>query len=356
MRVLDPGAGTGEFLASVADREPGCELFGWDVDEGVLGFARRSVPNADLDVRDALAPYEGEGFDLIVGNPPYFQFRADPVIRERFAPVISGRPNIFALFFQASIEALKPGGRLAFVVPPSMNNGAYFEGLRRFVTATCSIDFLEIAKGAHLFEGAQTSVQLIVLTKGGAGEGHVFARNCAESGFARTIFAEDPDALAAAFEGRSSLHDLGFEASTGTVVWNQAKDRLRARPGPGTVPLIWARNIRGGTLELGGLPNRKQYVLATRPQRGPAILVNRVVGTVGTGSIRCAFVDEAFEFAGENHTNVITARDPDSNADWDHLLEALMSPGTAERVRLLTGNTQISATELTHLLPLDRPA
>lgn len=356
MRVLDPGVGTGEFLRSVLDREPGCEAFGWDVDQRILGFAGESVPEANLEMRDALDPYQGEMFDLIVGNPPYFQFRANPEIKSRFSQVISGRPNIFALFFQSAIEALADGGRIAFVVPPSMNNGAYFEGLRRYITDNCSIDQLEIAGSPHLFTGAQTAVQIIVLTKGPPGTNHTFTRRCPESAFTRTIFAEDPTTFERAFDGRLSLFELGFEASTGTVVWNQARDRLRSRPGPGTVPLVWARNLRDGKLDLGNTAGRKQYVLTDRRQRGPAIVVNRVVGTVGSGLVRAARIPDGFEFAGENHTNVITARDScEETVDWDHLLEALMSQATGQRIRLLTGNTQMSATELTHLLPLDPP-
>ena len=38
---------------------------------------------------------------------------------------------------------------------------------------------------------------------------------------------------------------------------------------------------------------------------------------------------------------------------WDSLLELLRMPGINKRIQLLTGNTQISATELTFFVPLD---
>lgn len=354
MKVLDPGVGTGEFLRSVLEREPNCEVFGWDIDERILAHAKEAVPQAHLQTRDALAPLQGETFDLIIGNPPYFQFKANQETRTRFSQVISGRPNIFALFFQTAIESLREGGQIAFVVPPSMNNGAYFQGLRQYISSTCSIESLEIAKGSHLFEDAQTAVQLIVLTKGGSSDRHTFTRRCPQSGFKRTIFAEDPSTYEELFQGRRSLFELGFEANTGTIVWNQVKDRLRSSFSKETVPLIWAHNLQGGEIVLGNNPRKKQYVVTSRRQYGPAILVNRIVGSVGGGSIRCAFAPENFEFVGENHTNVVTPRNfHEDLVDWGHLLRALMSQETAERVRLLTGNTQVSATELTHLLPID---
>ena len=113
MRVLDPGVGTGEFLASALARVSDLITEGWDVDPAVLGSARKLLPGSSLIERSALDPYFGDGFDVVIGNPPYFQFKAAPEVKSQFARVISGRPNIFALFFQAGLEALKPGGTLA---------------------------------------------------------------------------------------------------------------------------------------------------------------------------------------------------------------------------------------------------
>ena len=102
--------GTGEFLKSALDRQPQAEAHGWDVDPSVLSVACANVPAAHLEERSALEPYQGEPFDLVIGNPPYFQFNAPREIRTYYARVISGRVNIFSLFFQAGLEALRPGG------------------------------------------------------------------------------------------------------------------------------------------------------------------------------------------------------------------------------------------------------
>ena len=91
---------------------------------------------------------------------------------------------------------------------------------------------------------------------------------------------------------------------------------------------------------------------------GPALLVNRVIGAVGRGEIRTAFVPEGMEFLAENHVNVIRPRTdrrllPKApRLGWRQLQAALEAPGAGDRARLLTGNTQLSASELTHLLPL----
>lgn len=354
MRVLDPGVGTGEFLRSVLDREPQAEVFGWDIDPNVLSVASALVPEAHLDRRDALEPYLGEPFDLVIGNPPYFQFKAPREVRAYFARVISGRVNIFALFFQAGMDALRTGGQLAYVIPPSMNNGAYFERLREYIIQSSAVEFLRVFPDQTLFDNVQTSVQLIVLRNGALDTGHhVYTRHSMTNGFRRTIFSEDPKEIQASFEGRHTLYELGFEAVTGTIVWNQHRPSLRHAPSDSSVPLIWAHNIRD---QLRLIPDHKrpQFIETNRPTlTGPAIVANRIVGSVGSAELRCALVPDGMEFVGENHVNVIRAHGRFTpSVNWHQLLSALQLTSTAERVRRLTGNTQISATEMTHLLPV----
>jgi len=378
MRVLDPGAGTGELLRAALDREPGLETTGWDIDETVIGAARRLVPEADLQVRSALDPAAtgSGGFDLVLGNPPYFQLRLSPEERGRFAAVLSGRANIFALFFQVGLEQLRPGGTLAYIVPPSMNSGAYFESLREYLAARAEVVDLTILEGTDLFEGANTAIQLLVLRKHGPEPGvgresggsdrnpthrFVFRREVPEARFRRVVFSPDPERLAGEFEGRRTLWEQGLVATTGQVIWNENRGRLGSSPGSGRIPLIWSHSIGEGELKLDSTDSARggeRGFYDTRdggrvPLTGPAIVVNRVVGAVGRGEMRAALVPEGRDFLAENHVNVIRPRGPGEPIDWERVLDSLRKPGVAGRIRLLTGNTQISARELTHLLPLD---
>ncbi|MEC8999996.1 MAG: class I SAM-dependent methyltransferase [Actinomycetota bacterium] len=353
MRVLDPGVGTGEFLRSVLEREPSAKVYGWDVDADILAVANKNVPDGHFEKRDALVPYTGEPFDLVIGNPPYFQFKAERAIRSHYSQVISGRVNIFSLFFQVGLSALRLGGQLGYVVPPSMNNGAYFDALRNYLTTTARIEWLKVFNDHDLFADAQTSVQLIVLRAEQGKSKHLFNRREPSANFSRTIFSQHPEKLRKQFDGRSTLYELGYESVTGTVVWNQNKDSLHRTPGPGRVPLIWAQNISDGCVVLQDMPKRPQYVETNKVLRGPAIVVNRIVGSVGSASFRCGLVPDGMEFVGENHVNVIRPRKgTDQKVPWDELLTLLSVDEISSRARLVTGNTQISATELNHLLPL----
>lgn len=351
--VLDPGVGTGEFLRDVLDREPQAKVFGWDIDEKILESSADLVPTAKLTHRSALDVWDGQAFDFVIGNPPYFEMKLAGEQRSRFKDVIGGRANIYALFFKAGLEALKAGGYLAYVVPPSMNAGAYFGNLRKYILKSAAIDNLVVFDDPKLFQDAQTSVQIIVLRKGHSSPNHTYKFGHGES--AVDIFCESRENFLEQFEGFSSLTDLGYTATTGSIVWNLHKEILTNEPNDGQIPLIYARNLQNGVLSFNTDEQKPQYINKSAGLTGPAILVNRIVGTVGKGLIRSALVPEGMEFLAENHINVIRPTAGIEQAvSLNELFALINEPRILGAARLLTGNTQISASEWNKMLPIVR--
>jgi len=358
MKVLDPGVGTGEFLSTCSEFADNLVLEGWDIDNRAAEVAKQLVPNATIKVLSALEQDWSQEFDIVIGNPPYFEMRnLEPSLRLKYQSVIGGRPNIFSLFFMVGLGALREGGRLGYVVPPSMNNGSFFSKLRTYISQTSSIKFLKVFEDSKLFVDAQTAVQLIVLEKGKSSQNFILdLGKLGKSGMERKIFVENPRAFAQEFENKTTLWNLGYEAITGTLVWNQHKEELRSAPEAGCVPLLWAHNIsQDREIKLDeSHPKKPQYVKSSTYLTGPAIIVNRITGSVGQGNLRCAIVPDGMGFLGENHVNVIRKRKGFEQAvDWHQLLDLLRSPDINVRIQKLTGNTQISCVELTHFLPLD---
>ena len=352
-RVLDPAVGTGEFLRDAFLRFPQIHLAGWDVDPEILEIARKVVPSADLTLRSGLDEYAGEKYDWVIGNPPYFEVKLDPATKARFHRVVSGRPNIYGLFFQVGLEALKNGGTLAYVVPPSMNAGAYFRELRKYLTTQNHLVSLKIFSNSSLFIDAQTSVQVILIRKGPGASKHTFSVEDAHSGFSSLVFCEEPEEFGRLYEGSVSLAYLGYEAVTGTTVWNQHKEKLTNVEDKSTVPLLYARNIVDGGISLSPDERRPQYIRGGRVMDGAAIVVNRIIGGVGKGVIKAGLIPDGFRFAAENHLNVIrpiAGREPLVSAR--ELFDLVTEPEITANARTLTGNTQLSATEWTYLIPI----
>lgn len=356
-RILDPGVGTGEFLKTCLDYSDDLYLEGWDIDKGAIEVAKKLVPTAVLKNFSALDQPFREEFDIVIGNPPYFEIHNPHAsIRERFKEVLGGRTNIFSLFFMVGLGALRKGGTLGFVVPPSMNNGAFFRNLRKFIIDNSGIKHLEVFRDTSLFVDAQTAVQLIVLEKGTRSKSFIVDFDpIAKGRELEVIFSEDPASIKESFVGKSTLWQLGFEAVTGTLVWNQNKERLSHKKTSENVPLIWAHNItKEDEIVLNeDHPKKPQYVQVQKSMLGPAIVVNRITGSVGKSDLRCAVIPTGFEFVGENHVNVIVKRhDALPQIDFYELLNLLRSSGIKDFVKMLTGNTQISSRELTHFVPL----
>ncbi|MEA3402054.1 MAG: N-6 DNA methylase [Armatimonadota bacterium] len=143
--VLDPSCGDGEFLRHV-NRPTGVELC---AEKAAL--ARNAAPEAEVIVADFFewAQARSPSFDAVVGNPPfirYHQFNGSTRKRalklsQRIGAEFSGLTSSWAPFVAVSASLLKPGGRLAFVVPAEIGHATYaaplVEGLcRHFAQVT----------------------------------------------------------------------------------------------------------------------------------------------------------------------------------------------------------------------------
>lgn len=193
---------------------------------------------------------------------------------------------------------MKEGGYLAYVVPPSMNNGAYFAKIRKYIIDNSNIKYLKILTDTSIFHKAQQLTMLLVLKKGKNKDDYIFRENGIQ------IFSENPKYLRKSFEGRTCLHDLGYTVKTGRLVWNQNKELLTNNPNEG-IPLIWAHNITQKGLKIPIEHKKPQYVKINNYDKGPAIVVNRITGAAKSAKLRAAIVPANMKFIAENHCNVI---------------------------------------------------
>ena len=357
-KVLDPGCGTGEFLITARERFKNPELYGWDIDKRLVDITKQVVPEAHLKNTDALLNQDYDKYDFVIGNPPYYEFSPSEKIKKKFIAVINGRVNIFNLFIYQGIRWLKEGGYLAYVVPPSMNNGAYFQKLRKFIVDNSNIEYLHILKDPKIFHGALQSTMLLILKKGGNKGTYLFKKN------GILIFSEEARYLEEAFKNNVTLHDLNFEVKTGRLVWNENKKILTNNP-KGAIPLIWAHNIGENELKFPILRKDKpQYVKTKNYDVGPTIVVNRITGSINSIKLKATTIPPGMKFIAENHVNVIypisvkrqiklnLAPSKRINLPLKNIVKQLLSKENLEAMRNITGNTQISKTELEKLFPV----
>jgi adenine-specific DNA-methyltransferase len=128
-RLLDPSCGDGQFIAEHRN-SVGIEQDGHSASE-----AMRRAPWALVHEGDFFtwASETTERFDCAAGNPPFIRyqtFKGDVRGRarslcERLGVSFSGLASSWAPFLVATASLLKPGGRLAFVVPAEIGHAPY---------------------------------------------------------------------------------------------------------------------------------------------------------------------------------------------------------------------------------------
>lgn len=79
-----------------------------------------------------LIPYESDdqGFDIVISNPPYFKIAKSDPRAMAVSKVVHGQPNIYALFMAVSAALLRQGGDFIFITPRSFASGPYFKRFR----------------------------------------------------------------------------------------------------------------------------------------------------------------------------------------------------------------------------------
>lgn len=349
--ILDPACGSGEFLLSCKKYFKNPILYGFDIDKKLINIASKLVKNASIKNFDFLnIDINKKKYDYIIGNPPYFELKLNEEIKKKYFDIIKGRVNIFSLFIKTGLDLLKDGGYLAYVVPPSMNNGAYFSKLREYIIKNSSLEYLHIIDGADNFHLANQKVMLIILKKTNSKKSskYIFKKN------GITIFTEDKKFLNKAYKNTVSLKDIGYTVKTGSIIWNEHKEKLTNDKNNSTL-LIWASNINNGKIIIGYTKGKPQYIKNISNDliiKSRVIVVNRITGSSKDINIKAAIVNEK-EFICENHVNVIyMSKNANCNYSLEDIFKALQDKTNIKVMRLISGNTQISKTELERLLPI----
>lgn len=359
-RILENSAGSGEFIKSILALNEDVQIDGYDIEQTLVDICNKLYPTANVVCQDFLTLEHQPIYDFVIGNPPYFEMKKKDHedLLKRYGEVLSGRANIYSLFFKASIDSLKPGGQLIYVVPTSMNNGSYFKNLRKFIVDNCNIDEINLL-GDSEFENVQQNTMIIKLTK--LKDGEINNGNYVFTTGKIMVFSTKCQRLEELSSSGKTLEELRFDVFTGNLVWNQQKDFMSNDTKH--KPLLWASNIGDGKLEF---PNpslitheeKGQYVNDASNQftiseiTKKSIVLNRVTGAGANAKIRASIVDMPSGYYTENHVNYIV-RGEDCEYTLEELLKVLRSNETIEFIRMLTGNTQISKTELQKIIPFN---
>jgi adenine-specific DNA-methyltransferase len=355
-RILEPSFGTGEFVMDARERYPGATVVG--VEKNPQLHAATTIPGATLQCADFLTWGDGTQYDLIIGNPPYFVMSTDamtPREKREFAAAnavcMTGRPNIYVRFIYDCLSRhLADDGYLAFVLPTSFYNSAYYQPMRSYIADTATVCCLEDLNRPGFHDTTQDTMLMIVRKRADVTRPYFF--EAGDSLYLTPHYQE----LRAMVAGTTTLRTMGFGVKTGSIVWNQVKEKLVTNGGANAKLLLYASNISGGNVSIsptgvvGTGGEKKQYVkdMDKPALSGPVILADRGYGNSYTfNAVRV----DLHDFYAENHVNVIYSRDGGA-VGIDRIMASFADVRTARFIEMFVGNGGLSATELETVLPI----
>lgn len=202
-RVLDPTCGAGAFLIGIIEKYkqdyPQADIsklvkeniYGIDLDGNMTEICRLNLLlklGQKIDLKENIlnkdSIYEGrfdgkgfsinrdfphiskEKFDFIIGNPPFLTFRKgiDYDVRESdYFSIVAGSCNSASLMIRKSLNLLKEGGTLAFVLPKVLLRVRSYKKLRNYLLDNTKLEI--IFDLGQIFKDVRGEQIILVLKK-----------------------------------------------------------------------------------------------------------------------------------------------------------------------------------------------
>lgn len=157
-RLLEPSCGDGVFFSALADAKGfgKTEVVGFEIESSeaakaakrakAVGLSAAKVHNKDFLQWSITAITNGDHkFDAAVGNPPFVRYQYLPAEFQNYAEKVfqlldlrfTKHTNAWVPFILASLALLRPGGRLAMVVPAEIIHVMHAQSLRAYLGSEC---------------------------------------------------------------------------------------------------------------------------------------------------------------------------------------------------------------------------
>jgi adenine-specific DNA-methyltransferase len=415
VRILDPGAGAGVLFAACVEallagkKVPhSINVVAYENDERVLPYLKETMDRCESICKRAgtffrgeiraqdfieatIAQTEGslftvqeESFTHAILNPPYKKINGQSGTRRWLDAAGIEVSNLYAAFVWLAARMLEAGGELVAITPRSFCNGPYFRRFRVSLLSMMSLRRIHVFESRHKAFGDDDVLQENVIyhaVKGGVKLGSILISSSEGTDFdeasSRSVSYEhvvlpgdrdtfihlvlnDADERVMEQMGAfaTPLVKLGLEVSTGRVVDFRAQQYLRAKPEPGTAPLIYPCHFEGGFVRWPAESAKKANAIIaserTRDLMVPAgyyVLTRRFSAKEEKRRVVAAIYDptriEAPFVGFENHLNYFHTNNSGLSSTLAKGLALYLNSSLFDQYfRLFSGHTQVNATDL----------
>jgi adenine-specific DNA-methyltransferase len=327
-------------------------------------------------------------FDIIISNPPYFKVGKDDKRLSIFNTRLHGQQNIYSLFLLGAAKLLNENGQLIFIVPRSFTSGQYFQSFREAFFNKITIESFHLfgsrSEGFNKDKVLQENVIIKAISKNetqsnnvkiSASKSIIDIRESKETQYSidkiitnlgqgnvihLPINSSEEIAMRIFSSWTHNLGSFGMKASTGPVVPFRCKSYLKKKKSKNTdcVPLLWMHNCL--TMKLYWpfkkadkaawiLDNSKSNSKTLKNQN--YIILRRFSSKDDKSKLVAApHLAENLGFSRigiENHLNYLYKPSGSLDSIEVYGLSVLYNSSLFDAYfRSLSGNTQVSATEL----------
>jgi len=106
------------------------------------------------------------GFDIVIGNPPYFTISNEPKLKEVSDnySIFKSTADIYTLFIERGMQILKHEGKLCMITSNKWLRTAYGESLRNYLLSEVKTDILIDFGTARVFDEATVDTNILFVT------------------------------------------------------------------------------------------------------------------------------------------------------------------------------------------------
>ena len=348
-QVLEPSCGTLEFITCLDKKVNNCEIDCVEYNKVIYDNIKNTkLNNNDINIiNDDFIKIDlnNKKYDLILGNPPYFNYIHKNVPKE-YLEYISGRTNIYIIFILKCMDLLNINGVLSFVLPNNFLSCNYYSGARDKIMREFNIlSIIDHSNDKYINTGQKTSS--FIIQKKPIYYNYI-------NGLLTFNTLNNITEINRLRQNSTTLNDLGFTVNVGTCVWNQEKEILS--DDDKETLLIYSSDISDNTLSMKKYKDdEKKNYIKKEGINGPLLVVNRGYGK-GDYTFSYCLIDIKKPYLIENHLICINKNKKMSNKTlmemYNKIINSFNNPKTVEFIKLYFTNDAINTYELENILPI----
>lgn len=329
-------------------------------------------------------------YDVIIANPPYQKLPKLSQLRGLLPDIIFGRTNLYGIFIALGITLLNDNGQFVFFTPRSYCSGQYHKKIREMLLQNTCIKTIHSFESRHNIFEEHDVLQEVIILHGKKTQEKKCSPITVQSTLSQSLddiqsfrvpysyivprknpllnihipqTENDRKIIDIVQSWKNSLGDLGFKISTGKVVDFRAKQFLRESSDDiSTVPLLWMQHVKNGQIDWPLSKFKKpQYIVSCESTKAKLVPVQNYVIMRRFSSKEEKKRIQAFPFMAsqfpnykvigfENHLNYLYRIDGKLSIEEAFGFSAFFNSNIIDRYyRLLSGNTQVNASDIFYL-------